>query len=68
MSAIDDFSGRTGCALVTGGTGGLGEAVCRMLAERGSDVALTYNKNATKAEALVASMTASGVCWGSCGG
>jgi len=60
MSTIDDFSGRAGCALVTGGTGGLGEAVCRMLAERGSDVALTYNKNTTKAEALVAELQASG--------
>ena len=57
---IDDFSQRAGCALVTGGTGGLGEAVCRMLAERGSDVALTYNKNATKASALVDELTALG--------
>ncbi|HEY8548228.1 MAG TPA: SDR family oxidoreductase [Acidimicrobiales bacterium] len=55
-----DFAGRPGAALVTGGTGGLGEAVCRMLAERGSDVALTYNKNAAKAEALVAELEALG--------
>jgi NAD(P)-dependent dehydrogenase (short-subunit alcohol dehydrogenase family) len=60
MTLTDDFSSRAGCALVTGGTGGLGEAVCRMLAERGSDVALTYNKNATKAEALVAELQALG--------
>jgi NAD(P)-dependent dehydrogenase (short-subunit alcohol dehydrogenase family) len=45
---------------VTGGTGGLGEAVCRLLAERGSHVALTYNKNATKAAELVAEIEASG--------
>lgn len=60
MTPTDDFSSRAGCALVTGGTGGLGEAVCRMVAERGSDVAFTYNKNATKAEALVAELRALG--------
>jgi 3-oxoacyl-[acyl-carrier protein] reductase len=53
VSLDQDFAGRTGAAVVTGGTGGLGEAVCRMLAERGSDVALTYNKNAAKAAELV---------------
>jgi NAD(P)-dependent dehydrogenase (short-subunit alcohol dehydrogenase family) len=54
VSPHDDFAGKPGVAVVTGGTGGLGEAVCRMLAERGSDVALTYNKNAAKAGELVA--------------
>lgn len=49
----DDFAGRDGVAVVTGGTGGLGAAACRMLADRGSDVALTYRKNATAAAALV---------------
>ena len=39
---MDDFGDRAGVALVTGGSGGLGAAVCRMLAERGSDVVLTY--------------------------
>lgn len=53
MSYADDFVGKPGAAVVTGGTGGLGAAVCRMLAERGSHVALTYNKNATKAAELV---------------
>jgi 3-oxoacyl-[acyl-carrier protein] reductase len=57
MSYADDFAGKAGAAVVTGGTGGLGEAVCRMLASRGSDVALTYNKNATKAGELVAEIT-----------
>lgn len=37
-----DFEHRTGAALVVGGSGGLGLAIVRMLASRGSDVALTY--------------------------
>jgi 3-oxoacyl-[acyl-carrier protein] reductase len=53
VSLADDFAGKPGAAVVTGGTGGLGAAVCRLLAERGSDVALTYNKNAAKAAELV---------------
>jgi 3-oxoacyl-[acyl-carrier protein] reductase len=53
VTADRDFAGRAGVAVVTGGTGGLGAAVCRMLAERGSDVALTYRKNETAAAALV---------------
>ena len=42
---MDDFSHKTGWALVTGGSGGIGAAVCRLLAERGSDVAFTYRSN-----------------------
>jgi 3-oxoacyl-[acyl-carrier protein] reductase len=60
VSLDDDFAGKPGAAVVTGGTGGLGEAVCRMLAARGSDVALTYNKNAAKAAELVASIEGGG--------
>lgn len=37
-----DFATRDGAALVVGGSGGLGLAVVRMLAGRGSAVALTY--------------------------
>ena len=48
----DDFAGRAGAALVTGGTGGIGLAICRMLAERGSDVAFTYRANAEAAAGL----------------
>jgi len=50
---MKDFAGRTGAAVVTGGSGGLGAAICRMLAERGSHVALTYNRNADAAAAVV---------------
>ena len=37
-----DFADRAGAALVVGGSGGLGLAVTRMLARRGSHVAVTY--------------------------
>jgi NAD(P)-dependent dehydrogenase (short-subunit alcohol dehydrogenase family) len=53
-----DFSGKPGATVVTGGTGGLGEACCRMLAQRGSAVAFTYNKNVAKAGELVAELSA----------
>jgi len=56
----DDFSGRAGVALVTGGTGGLGAAVCRMLAARGSDVALTYRSNAEAAAAVITDVEGAG--------
>ena len=50
---MDDFAGRTGAALVIGGTGGIGRAVAAMLAERGSRVALTFRSNASAADDLV---------------
>lgn len=57
---MDDFGGRSGAALVTGGTGGIGAAICRMLAERGSDVAFTYRANANAAAELEAELRALG--------
>jgi len=60
MSGDGDFAGKPGAAVVTGGTGGLGAAVCRLLAERGSDVALTYNKKAVAAAELVDELVALG--------
>ncbi len=42
---MDDFSERTGAALVVGGSGGLGRAIVRLLAERGSAVALTHHSS-----------------------
>jgi 3-oxoacyl-[acyl-carrier protein] reductase len=51
---MNDFDGRVGATVVTGGSGGLGAAICRLLAERGSDIALTYNRNAAAAAEVVA--------------
>lgn len=55
MSAATDgdFAGRPGVALVTGGSGGIGAAVVRLLARRGSSVVLTYRGNRAAAEAVV---------------
>jgi 3-oxoacyl-[acyl-carrier protein] reductase len=56
----EDFSAKTGVAVVTGGSGGLGSAVALMLAARGSDVAITYRSNADAAAAVVAGVEAHG--------
>lgn len=49
-----------GGAIVTGGSGGLGGAICRALAAEGVDVALTYNRNADAADAVVKEIEATG--------
>ncbi|MEI8051781.1 MAG: SDR family oxidoreductase [Actinomycetes bacterium] len=54
------MSGRTGAALVTGGSGGIGAAIALLLAVRGSDVAITYRSNETAAGAVVATIAGSG--------
>jgi NAD(P)-dependent dehydrogenase (short-subunit alcohol dehydrogenase family) len=56
-----DFADRAGAALVVGGSGGIGRAIVRMLAERGSDVVATYRFSAERAAAAVAEATAYGV-------
>ncbi|MEV0700310.1 SDR family oxidoreductase [Saccharopolyspora sp. NPDC050389] len=57
---MKDFQDRRGVAVVTGGTGGLGAAICRMLAERGSRVALTYRSDQQAAESLVGELVERG--------
>jgi 3-oxoacyl-[acyl-carrier protein] reductase len=43
-------------ALVTGGGGGIGSAICRRLAEAGAQVIVNYNSNAQKAKAVMAAL------------
>ena len=47
-------------ALVTGGSGGIGSAICRRLAADGFDVIVHANSNIAKAQALVEQITAGG--------
>ncbi len=49
---MDDFSELTGAALVVGGSGGIGQTVVRLLAQRGSDVALTWRGSEDAADRL----------------
>lgn len=49
-----------GVAIVIGGSGGIGRAVCRSLAETGSDVALTYRSNSEAAAETIAAVEAAG--------
>jgi NAD(P)-dependent dehydrogenase (short-subunit alcohol dehydrogenase family) len=60
VSLSNDFGARTGAALVAGGSGGVGGEVCRMLAARGSAVALSYRSRPEAAEAVVAGIEAAG--------
>ena len=47
-----------GFALVIGGSGGVGTAICRELVESQVPLLLTYNSNQTRAEALVSELHA----------
>jgi NAD(P)-dependent dehydrogenase (short-subunit alcohol dehydrogenase family) len=49
-----------GAAVVFGGSGGIGRAICAALAESGRDVALTYRTNAAVAGQVAASIRARG--------
>ena len=53
MTGPPDFAGRSGVALVAGGTGGLGSVIARLLVERGAQVAVTYRSNKERAAELV---------------
>ena len=59
MSDEKPFAGRA--AIVTGGTRGIGRAICLELARRGADIAFNYAKSAEAAETLKAELDALGV-------
>lgn len=52
------LSGRV--ALVTGGTGVIGGAICRRFAEHGASVAVAFRKNKTRADEIVGEITGRG--------
>lgn len=56
-----DFADRAGTALVVGGSGGIGLAVARLLARRGSGVAVTYRSDEDAAARVVAAAREWGV-------
>ena len=54
MTEAPDFQDRPGAVLVSGGSGALGAEICRLLAARGADVALSFHGNGEAAERVVA--------------
>ncbi|WP_406297276.1 SDR family oxidoreductase [Embleya sp. NBC_00888] len=47
-----DFGKRAGAVVVVGAGGGIGAAICRVFAERGADLAVTYRNGAAATEAV----------------
>jgi 3-oxoacyl-[acyl-carrier protein] reductase len=58
MSVSIDLSGKS--ALVTGGSRGIGRAVCKLLAGAGARVAVNYHRNIAAANELIAQIRADG--------
>lgn len=56
MAASSDFPVDNGVALVIGGSGGIGRAICAKLAAAGTDVVLTYRTNKAAADAAAATV------------
>lgn len=55
------MSDRARTALVTGGTGGVGAHVCRLLAQSGSDIVFAYRTNTAARDQLVTEIESVGV-------
>lgn len=55
-----DFPDTEGFALVIGGSGGIGRAICEKLAEAGANVALTYRTNEVAAREIAQSVESVG--------
>jgi len=60
LDLSDDFTAMPGAAFVVGGSGGLGAAIVRELAGRGSHVAFTYRRNEEAAAALAEAVSEAG--------
>lgn len=58
MTQQSEVGAQQGVALVIGGSGGIGQAICRRLAEAGNDVALTYRNGADRAQVAAAAVQA----------
>ncbi len=58
MSVTIDLSGQV--ALVTGGSRGIGRAVCELLARAGARVAVSFRANSTAADEVVAAVASDG--------
>lgn len=57
---MSEYKFPEGVAVVIGGSGGVGRAICSLLAASGCDVALTYRSNAQVADAVLADIRAAG--------
>jgi 3-oxoacyl-[acyl-carrier protein] reductase len=63
MIAADDRSELAGAvAVVTGGTGGIGSAICERLAGAGCRVVIVFRSNLSVAEALLEKLSGTGHC------
>jgi len=60
MAGAAAEGGEVGLAMVTGGSGGIGAAVCTALAQLGYAVAVHYHRGGERAEAVVAAIRAAG--------
>jgi NAD(P)-dependent dehydrogenase (short-subunit alcohol dehydrogenase family) len=60
VAQFPDFPHQDGAALVIGGSGGIGSAICEKLAAAGTHVALTYRSNAEAAAEVVAAVKGHG--------